>query len=123
MRILILALATGIWIVQLLPALPAQESVGAATLAGTVVLLLAAVLRARAGGPRAALLALAGLCLGLAWAGLRAQERLADALPEGNEGRDLRIVGVIAGLPQEFERGLRFEFEVEAAEARVPERL
>jgi competence protein ComEC len=41
------------------------------------------------------------------------------------EGRDLRVTGVIADLPQTHERGLRFAFDVERTDAgvRVPGRL
>jgi competence protein ComEC len=62
----------------------------------------------------------AAVLLGVAWAGWRAQVRLADALPVANEGRDAEIVGVVAGLPQRFETGLRFEFDVEQASLEVP---
>ncbi|MDR1968833.1 MAG: DUF4131 domain-containing protein, partial [Burkholderiaceae bacterium] len=70
--------------------------------------------KARFAGVALALLA------GAAWADWRAQERLADALPSGNEGRDIEITGVVAGLPQAVERGLRFDFDVEQASATVP---
>jgi competence protein ComEC len=63
------------------------------------------------------------LMLGTAWGGWRAQQRLADALPEANEGRDIEVVGVVAGLPQRFERGVRFDFDVEQAAMQVPSRI
>jgi competence protein ComEC len=58
--------------------------------------------------------------IGVSWAGWRAHERLADELAQGNEGRDVELVGVVAGLPQHFENGLRFSFDVEQAPAGVP---
>lgn len=61
--------------------------------------------------------------LGATWGGWRAQQRLADALPEANEGRDVEIVGVVAGLPQSFERGVRFDFDIEQAASEVPSRI
>ncbi|MFN7086280.1 MAG: ComEC/Rec2 family competence protein, partial [Burkholderiales bacterium] len=58
---------------------------------------------------------LKGACLGLGffWAAALAQLRLADALPVEWEGRDVQIVGVVASLPQLYERSVRFEFDVE----------
>lgn len=38
---------------------------------------------------------------------------MAEALPVALEGRDIEIVGVISGLPQPNEKGVRFLFEVE----------
>jgi competence protein ComEC len=50
---------------------------------------------------------------GFFWAALIAEHRLADRLPDSWEGRDLRIIGVVAAMPQITERGSRFEFDVE----------
>jgi len=72
------------------------------------------------------LLALACVVGGFWWAALRADWRLADALPAAMEGRDVQIVGVIAGLPQHYERSVRFTFDVErviTADAVVPRRI
>jgi len=44
---------------------------------------------------------------------LCAEQRLADALPLAWEGADIRVVGVVAELPQAYDRSLRFEFDVE----------
>lgn len=66
------------------------------------------------------------LLAGFTWAGMRAELRLADALAPGIEGRDVVITGVIASLPQPFERGVRFDFDVESAglnDAQVPRQL
>jgi competence protein ComEC len=69
-------------------------------------------------------MAVAGaVALGLAWAGLRAEMRLADALPGEWEGRDVAVTGVVAELPQAVEHGVRFAFRVEQAEAPVPARI
>ncbi|MDR2189478.1 MAG: DNA internalization-related competence protein ComEC/Rec2 [Azonexus sp.] len=66
------------------------------------------------GGRAARALALVGcLLLGFAWAGWRAEWRLADELGSDWEGRDVEVIGVVAGLPQDFERGLRFVFQLE----------
>ena len=50
---------------------------------------------------------------GFFWAAIIAQGRMADALPTEWEGRDIQLTGVVAALPQENERGSRFEFDVE----------
>ncbi len=84
-------------------------------------LVAAGVLLAIAGwrGRRVAAFAAIGL-LGLAMLGFgstawRASQRLAEELPVALEGRDLRITGVVASLPQAGPNGLRFRFEVEHA--------
>ena len=66
---------------------------------------------------------LGALLAGIAWAATLGQIRLADQLPSQNEGRDIRVSGVVASLPQAYENGVRFDFEVERAEAAVPARL
>ena len=60
---------------------------------------------------------------GFFYAATRAQIRMADALAPEWEGRDIKIVGVVAGLPQQYERSVRFEFDVERVltpDAHVP---
>jgi competence protein ComEC len=65
---------------------------------------------------RRVLLALAALgLLGFGATGLRATAYLADALDPALEGRDLRVTGVVANLPQRNESGLRFRLKVESA--------
>ena len=58
--------------------------------------------------------------LGFLWAAGRAELRLDERLLPELEGRDFHVVGVISGLPQTHERGLRFGFEVERVEEGVP---
>ncbi|MEQ1682491.1 MAG: DNA internalization-related competence protein ComEC/Rec2 [Burkholderiaceae bacterium] len=67
---------------------------------------------------RSALIAgLAGaVLLGFGASGWRASLRLADELPIALEGRDLRVTGTVASLPQRSAAGLRFRFEVDAAQ-------
>jgi len=67
----------------------------------------------------------AALLLGFAYAGLRAHQRLADELAFADEGRDVRVMGIVDSLPARRERGQRFEFEVESHEGTigVPGRL
>src|SRR2546428_12052474 len=59
--------------------------------------------------------ALLALSLGFMWAAACAQSRMADWLAPELEGRDLEVVGVVAGLPAVLERGGRFGFEGGAA--------
>lgn len=79
----------------------------------------------RGGLWRTALLLACAALAGALWATGWAQWRMDDRLAPGEEGRDLEVVGVVAGLPAAGERSLRFEFEVEAVEggARLPRRV
>lgn len=60
----------------------------------------------------------AAVCAALLVGGLtgwRAQDFAGQALSAPLEGRDLRIVGVVASLPQNMARGMRWRMEVEQA--------
>src|SRR5260221_132481 len=61
--------------------------------------------------------------LGFTWAAALAQLRLSDRLDPALEGRDVLVSGVVGGLPQALERGVRFDFDVESPEAGVPRRI
>ena len=63
--------------------------------------------------------------LGFFWAAWCAHERMADWIAPALESRDLRVVGVVAGLPAQGERAVRFELETEAAPdgARLPRKV
>ena len=119
MRLTILAFAFGIVWLQFQAELPAgwgwMLAMGAALawLAWLLFRFVAASL----------LIALAGLLIGIGYGTWRAEVRLADELPTAWEGRDIRLVGVIAELPQNFDNGSRFRFSVEevlTANAVVP---
>ena len=58
-------------------------------------------------------LALLACALGFFYAAGFAQQRLGDALPAAWQGKDIQVVGVVAELPAQHERGLRFAFDVE----------
>ena len=63
---------------------------------------------------------------GFLWAALVAHVKLADYLPPEWEGRDVKVRGVIADLPEVTDRGARFEFDVEQVStplARVPRHI
>jgi competence protein ComEC len=58
-------------------------------------------------------LVLLAFSLGFFWAATCAQIRLTDELPKEWEGQDIQIIGVIASMPQQHDRGQRFKFDVE----------
>ena len=110
-----------------------QAELPPAWLAGAVVVLAFAVALARMFAPawnasldasalrRSAVALLAfviAFAAGFGWAGWRAQQALSDTLDTRWEGRDVTVTGVVASLPQPFERGARFEFDIESASAR-----
>lgn len=69
---------------------------------------------ARSAGRALVFAACAVLALGAC--GGRAVLYLEQALPTTLEGRDLRVTGVVSGLPQRSEAGLRFRLAVESAQ-------
>jgi competence protein ComEC len=125
MRVGILAFAAGVWLLQRMPVLPSVALVAA--VAGAVACgWVGAWLTRRRGAWVRAIGYLAAFALGFAWAAGVASWRLADRLDQQWEGRDVVLTGVVASLPQEFERGVRFEFDVESADpaaAKVPGRV
>lgn len=62
------------------------------------------------------MLSLAAACLGFGQAGWRASDFASQAMQGALEGRDIRITGVVAAMPQRDESGLRFRFDVESAQ-------
>jgi competence protein ComEC len=62
------------------------------------------------------------LAAGFLWAAGWAHWRMAERLAPELEGRDLEVVGVVAGLPSPG-ANKRFEFEPESADAPLPRRL
>lgn len=112
MRLNILFFVFGAWLLQRQAALP--ELKWAWVLVGALVLpLLWRFQNAAAFVTRGILIKALCLGFGFFWAAMFAHLRLADALPAQWEGRDIQVVGVIASLPQPYERSVRFEFEVE----------
>jgi len=71
-------------------------------------------------------LVLLAFSLGFFWAATCAQIRLADELPKEWERQDIQIIGVIASMPQQHDRGQRFTFDVEqiiTPEAVIPKHI
>jgi len=121
MRFAALGFTLGVWLLQHQPELPG---------AGWLALYFAFAAIAGVGFSRrvspivAAGAAFIGFAaLGFAWAAVLAELRLSDRLDTALEGLDLPVSGVVAGLPQAFERGVRFDFDVESPETGVPRRI
>lgn len=117
-----LSLLAGVLALQWQAQLPPQLVLGLLpiALACSAALLL---LRPRTAAGRAAvfaaLLAVTS-ATGFLWAGWRAQMRLAEVLSPEAEGRDIEVTGVVSGLPVQFARGMRFEFEPQTASSELP---
>ena len=122
MRLAALGFALGVWLLQRQPELPGIAWL-VAGLASACGLLVAASLSTRLARLGALLALVSFAILGFCWAAGFAHLRLADQLDPEIEGRDVAATGVIAGLPQVLERGVRFDFDVESAEVGVPQRL
>jgi len=85
-----------------------------ATLPGPLWLALLPVCVALGAWRRVALVPCA-FAAGFLWASGVANVRMADRLASELEGRDIEVVGVVAGLPAPSERRIRFDFAVESA--------
>jgi competence protein ComEC len=75
---------------------------------------------------RTLLLAVFALGLGFYHAAWQAKQRLAITLPDEWQGRDIKVIGVVADLPRKFEQGLHFGFDVEQVltpQASVPKHI
>ncbi len=126
MRTGIVAFATGVWILQLQAQLPGWSAVAVIAAACGALAAGSGCIAARAPAASRALVALACLGAGFAFAAGAAKLRVADRIDPAWEGRDVTLTGVVSSLPQPFERGVRFEFEVERAEPsafRAPGRI
>ncbi len=115
MRLAILAFALGIWLCQQQPRLPDASALWAALALAGAAAGAASWRRVR----RPAVTVALGL-LGFVWGCWHGQHLLAQRLAPELEGRDIQVVGVIAGLPQPFERGERFVLRVEQSEFPLP---
>jgi competence protein ComEC len=133
MRLFVLAFASGVWLLQQQAALP---SATVACSASALAAVLDRLALAEASVPEVGFGsygASSRTCDGSLSArgrprlhsGRRALPiwRLAEELPKALEGQDIEVSGVVAGLPQELERGVRFAFDVEQALPGVPSRV
>ncbi len=75
---------------------------------------------------RQVVLAFIACSAGFFYAAFFAQQRLADSLPAEWQGKDVAVIGVVAELPRQHERGWRFVFDVEQVltpDAHIPSRI
>jgi competence protein ComEC len=116
----IIGILAGIWWLQVTAVLPVWARGGwAVAIAALALLVFCGRRRGRAhtacrAGVLWALGLAAAVMLGYAYAAWRADLRMADALDEALEGRDLLLNGVVVSLPDDNGDGIRFEFEVES---------
>lgn len=125
MQFNVICFVAGVVWLQQQAELPAPTWIGALA-ASVLVALFMAPKEGRLRLVRAAILGAAWGIAGFALAAWSAHARLADALPADWEGRDIAIVGVVAGLPQADDRRVRFEFDVDGVMtpgASVPRRV
>ncbi|MGH8751834.1 MAG: DNA internalization-related competence protein ComEC/Rec2 [Burkholderiales bacterium] len=123
MRVFLILFVCGVWLLQAQAQLPDLALAWALAPLLLAALLLRAKTLERWRHIAAVFLAVFFFGAGFFWAAWLAQVRLADALPEAWEGKDIQVTGVVASLPQENERGVRFEFDVEnvqTPQARTP---
>lgn len=111
MRLAIIAFTAGICLLQMLPALPPPWP---ALIPGALLLGLAPRFSGRPA--RMALILCGCFALGIGWAALRAEWRLAENLPVEHESRDIALTGIVAELPTRFTNGERFVFAVESVD-------
>ncbi|MGZ8155939.1 MAG: DNA internalization-related competence protein ComEC/Rec2 [Burkholderiales bacterium] len=112
MRANIVLFAVGVWLLQREPVLPDMRYAYALALVVPCIVLF----KSRRRLTRAAARALVGafaVTAGFFWAAALAHVRMGDALPPAWEGRDIELTGVVASLPQPYERSVRFDFDVE----------
>ncbi len=125
MRSAILAFVLGVWGLQQMPRLPDPVWAFMGILPAVVWWILTRREVSCLSCRRALVLVLAAGA-GFFFAAGMAMHRLADDLPQDWEGREIRLVGVVASLPRLQERGERFLFDVETIEtpqATVPHRI
>lgn len=120
------AFALGAWWLQQQSVLP-----GVFAVVPVIPLLLLAFMVGRQKMPLAricaqALWILGSATIGFLWAAAMANWTLSTALPENWEGRDIRVIGTVAEMPQHGARSTRFAFDVEkilTPGAEVPPRI
>lgn len=114
----------GVWLLQQQSSLPDVRG------AGIVIILLSVLPFLRNTGwkkniHRLAFFTMATGC-GFVYAAWIAQHRLADELPAAWQGRNIVLMGVVAEMPRQHERGLGFTFDVEQVitpDAHVPKHI
>ncbi|MFN0300618.1 MAG: DNA internalization-related competence protein ComEC/Rec2 [Burkholderiales bacterium] len=113
MRALAVGAVTGTAMLQQSATLPGSAWIAGALIAAVMLLWVG---RGRSGLASIVIALCTGLALGYGWAGLVASDRLAARLDNTLEGRDIVIAGTVVGLPQPFERGIRFILDIEESD-------
>lgn len=116
--------ACGAWLLQQQPQLPGAALSSLLAAGGLLLVLRGAHPAVHAS--RVLLTYAVWFGAGFFWAAALAHMRMSDALPQEWEGRDVAIVGTVASLPQQYERSVRFELDVEQVlteGARTPRRV
>ncbi|WP_334186505.1 DNA internalization-related competence protein ComEC/Rec2 [Noviherbaspirillum sp.] len=127
MRSGVVGFVIGVWLLQIQAALPPWSVIGLLICLGIAVAI-AGFLSTRT-FLKLSLFVACGVLAGFAWAASIAQHYLVQELPSEWEGRDVTVIGTIDSLPFYFERGVRFNFNVERATAEgvelavIPRRL
>lgn len=111
MRSFIPGFVTGVTYLQATATLPTSGQMAACAAGALLLLACAGMIRHPAA--RIIAIASAGLLAGYAWAAFLAHTTLAPELARRDEGRDVRIVGIVDTLPYRFDQGVRFDFRVE----------
>ena len=106
-----LAFVFGVWLLQQQATLPGLD--WAWLLAGMPLPLLIPTRNLALRLIRSLSIACFALGIGFYHAAWQAEQRLAIVLPEGWQGRDIEVTGVVAELPRSHEHGQRFSFAVE----------
>ncbi len=122
----LVAFSIGIAGMQLAPRLPPTAASLGLIASAFVLVYLVLWPKARRARISAALVLAAALMLGAGYAGLRAEARLSNALPEPWAGQDIELIGVIDELPTRYSDAIRFAFRVERVAtpgAKVPSRV
>lgn len=118
---LALIFVAGVWLLQHVPTLPSLNWLAfAIPLAGLCLKL------RRQPVTRKSCIGVIALLSGFSWAAGFAYWRLSDELPAAWEVKPIRLVGVVASMPQMLENGERFEFDVEKVltpDAHVPRHI
>ncbi len=116
--------ALGAWLLQQQAALP--DFAWAWLLPGILLALMIPARTPVLRVARTALIAAFACGLGFYHAAWQSEQRLAIALPDAWQGRDIEVIGVVAELPRSHEHGQRFSFDVEkvvTSSASVPQHI
>ncbi|KAB2966666.1 MAG: DNA internalization-related competence protein ComEC/Rec2 [Zoogloea sp.] len=123
MRIMTIVFCGGALAFQFVPVMPSRRAFLALALSVAFAGLAAWWLHGRWPRIGRGVVWLVALAVGFLYAGWRADMRLSEALPIALEGQDVVVSGVVASLPQAFERGQRFVFDLDEGPQPLPGRI